>query len=126
MSEETENNGGRPKRETVKFNKHIEPTSPIVIPAEQEKVIPATTEKVLTKYWLRRLNINSPSPTQPTLMFATLVPYDESTGELYEDKKVQLVLNDIVGMAADDSQLATTIETIFSEIERQCKLKGLI
>lgn len=88
--------------------------------------IPAVPAKTFDKYWMKNLTINAPSFTDKAEVIARLVPYNSETGEMFNDKTVTLVIDDVLTKAATDMELAQTINYIFVEVDRQAKLQNLI
>jgi hypothetical protein len=95
-------------------------------PTSGTAVIPAVSERVVDKYWLRQLVIDAPSLTAVAEVRAVLVPYNSTTGQMYEDRIVNMTITDVLIKATLDPQLGLVCETIFNEIDRQAKLQGLI
>lgn len=96
----------------------IQPTTPIVIPP--------TEEKTADKFWLQQMIINAPSFSEPANVHARLIPYNSTTGEAFPTRCVILNIDDVLTKAATDLQLAATMNALFTEIDRQAKLQGLI
>lgn len=96
----------------------IQPTAPITIPE--------VAAKTADTFWLQQLIINAPSLTDKAEVIAKLVPYNSTSGEMFVDRTVTLVIDDVLTKAATDVNLALTINSIFLEIDRQAKLQNLI
>ena len=110
-----------------------EPIVPAEEPIEIEQIkprdiiiIPPTAQKTANVFWLKQLIINAPSLTDKAEVIAKLVPFSSTTGEMFPDRTVTLVIDDVLSKAQVDSQLALTINSIFAEIDRQAKLQNLI
>lgn len=110
-----------------------EPIVPVEEPIEIEQIkprdiiiIPPTAQKTANVFWLKQLIINAPSLTDKAEVIAKLVPFSSTTGEMFPDRTVTLVIDDVLSKAQVDSQLALTINSIFAEIDRQAKLQNLI
>lgn len=97
-----------------------------ITPTNNILEIPPTEPKTADAYWLRNLTINAPSLTDKAEVLATLVPYNSTTGEMFPDRAVTLVIDDVLTKAATDMQLTNCCNVIFAEIERQSKIQGLI
>jgi hypothetical protein len=89
-------------------------------------IIPAVEAKTFDKYWMQNLIISAPSLTDKAEVVAKLVPYNSTTGEMFTNNTVTLVIDDILTKAMADAPLAFTINNIFTEIDRQAKLQDLI
>jgi hypothetical protein len=89
-------------------------------------IIPPTAQKTANVFWLKQLIINAPSLKDKAEVIAKLVPFSSTTGEMFPDRTVTLVIDDVLSKAQVDSQLALTINSIFAEIDRQAKLQNLI
>lgn len=89
-------------------------------------IIPPVEQKSANAFWLKQLIINAPSLTDKAEVIARLVPFNNSTGEMFEDRGVTLIIDDVLTKAATDTALATTINNIFTEIDRQAKIQGVI
>jgi hypothetical protein len=104
------------------FNKKnsmpITPSANLVIPE-----VPARTADV---YWLQQLVINAPSLTDKVECLATLVPYSSTTGEMFPERKVVMVIDDVLTKCGTDTSLANTVDGIFAEVDRQAKMQNLI
>jgi len=83
--------------------------------------MPAQAARVADRLWLLSLNIIAPSPVAKVRLAAVLAPYVNSTGEVLRDKSKTLVIDDVLGKATSDVQLAATLEALFAEIDRQAR-----
>jgi len=77
-------------------------------------------------YWMQSLYISAPAITGQATVTAQLVPYNLATGNTAQNMNVNLYLNDVLTKSASDPILANAINVIFTEIQRQCSLQGLI
>ncbi len=93
----------------------ITPTTEITIPA-----------KTADKYWLKRLNVYAPSLNEPVNATIELVPFNSSTGEMFTDRNVMFSVDDLLAKATEQTELAAVLDALFSEVDRQAKLQGLI
>jgi len=96
----------------------ITPTETIVIPPKEGKSA--------NGIWLKHLTISAPSLTASCEVVAVLVPFSTTTGEMFDEKAVIMVLNDVLTKAEADPQLANCCQVIFAEIDRQAKMQGII
>lgn len=96
------------------------------ITPEIPEVIPAIPEKVINQYWLKQLIINAPSLTDKAEAIVSLVPYNNTTGEMFPELEVKFVVDDILTKAATDTDLATTCNALFSTIDRLAKAQEVI
>lgn len=116
-------------------------------------VVAATEEKVFDKYWLSNLRINAGEPTRPVRLIASWQPARDITiqvptevpvegGEEGETETVmvdtvvkelqkgaqpkRLVIEDLFGAAAGDSNLATALETVLAAMKAKADAEGLL
>lgn len=89
-------------------------------------VVQATAEKTFTKMWIQNLNVRAPSPTERVNIYITLVPYDETTGEMSVENTKSFLIEDALTLAATDANLATTLNSIYEQVDRQAKMMGII
>lgn len=95
-------------------------TTPIVVP---ETIVP---EKTFSKMWIQSLHVVAVSPTNPVIINVTLVPYDETTGEMLLEHRKSFSIEDALTLAASDTNLAATLNAIYNEVDRQAKRLGVI
>lgn len=96
----------------------IELTQPIEIPAVQAKTI--------TKLWIQDMTIKAPSPTMPVNVYVTLVPYDESTGQMVLEQTKTLILDDVLTRAVHDKGLADTLTAIYDQVNLKARAEGVV
>lgn len=94
----------------------ITPTEPIVMDA-----IP---ERIVDKYWLYSLKINSPQVNGPTTAIARLVPYNEETGEMFMSQMKVVTIDTLLEKASVDTDLALCMNSLFTQIDKYAKLQG--
>ena len=98
-----------------------------IIPTNGQLILPAIPAQTYDMYWMKKMSISAPSPADKAEVLATLTPMNSQTGEVASsDNDVQLILDDVLTLAESDSVLANTVNVIFTEIQRQCSMKGLI
>lgn len=95
------------------------------IPLDKPIAVAAQPARTADKLWLSSLNIMAPSPAAKVRVTAVLTPMVSETGDLLRGKSKNLVLDDVIGKAQADPQLAATMEAIFAEVYRQAKLANL-
>jgi len=95
-------------------------------PTSGSLIIPPIESKIADAYWMTNLDINAPSLTDKAEIISTLVPYNSTTGEMFPDNAVKLIIDDVLTLAETDPILANTCGVIFAEIQRQSQMKGLI
>ena len=85
--------------------------------------VPPQTFDIL---WMKKMSIVAPSPSDKAEVLATLIPMNSQTGQLAEGMDINLVIDDVLTLAATDAELANTVNVIFTEIQRQCSMRNLI
>lgn len=86
----------------------------VVLPAQEEKVVPAVPEKNYPDSYLVNLNISPPNAESVQRMTVTFRPYNYATGEIYpnNDKNVTLVVSNILTEAARSTMVAQTMGAV--------------
>jgi len=101
----------------------IEPSAPVVATITET----VTREAVFPSMWIKRLEVEG-GPESPVTIAATFVPWDPVTNKALDragDERV-LEIPDLFAAAAADMQLASAVNRLIAELERQAKAKGVI
>ena len=95
-------------------------------PLQTPITIPPTPQATADTIWLCTLNINlSSGPNTPGLMNVSFAPMVSSTGQVFSDQLVNYGINDPIGTAATNQDLATLLDDINTLITDYCSANGL-
>ena len=94
--------------------------------AMQKNMQAMAEAKTADAMWLTHLEILAPDVNQEVIAKATLVPYNTATTELFTERKVEVVIHDILGKATTDQQTGMVVMGLFAEIEKYAKQMGAI
>jgi hypothetical protein len=104
-------------------------------------VKPATEEVVYDKYWMSEMNVRANDPTKPIQLRAKFVPardmsYEANVnGEIttvsYKElmpnaPSVELKINDVFAAAAEDPELALTMDSVFKILKKIATAQNLL
>lgn len=95
----------------------IQPTSPIVIPAQSEQTADGL--------WITNLQILAPTTTGKIRVIATITPFISSTGALIPSKAKVLRIDDVATLAQTDASIATAMGAIFAAIQTRVQTENL-
>ena len=86
----------------------IQPTNPISLPAQTADAL-----------WISNLVISAPSTTSKIRVNATITPMLSASGILYPSLSKQLIIPDVMSLAATDMNVANAMSSIFAVIQSQ-------
>ena len=74
--------------------------------------------------WIRNIQIQAPSPTQPVRANITICPFNSVSGSLSPMIK-QIVIPDVMAAATTDSNVAQAMTGIFAYVQEQVTSQSL-
>lgn len=105
----------------------------VQISAQAPSVVPATSEIVYDKLWLKSLMINAPDPARDAVVRAMLVPCRDVTVDGVPSKEIMpgaqeipIIINNLFAKGETDADFAAAINAILVQLKKIGVEQGVI
>jgi len=75
--------------------------------------------------WIRNIQIQAPSPTQPVRANITICPFNSVSGSMNTQASKNIVIPDVMAAATTDSNVAQAMTGIFAYVQNQVTSQSL-